>query len=82
MIIIVPIAGIQYIGKVLFYPLFFPQMLKPGYEQHLAKEVVLSSWTMLAALEQSFCSLTAQTLELVYTTVNTLRMLEQYARVN
>ena len=48
----------------------------PGKMQRLAKEGVLSFWMMFVAMEQSFCSLAAQTLELVYTTVITLRMLE------
>ena len=48
----------------------------PGKKQHLVKEVVLSSWMMLAAMEQRSCSLTAQTVEWVFTTVITLKMLE------
>ena len=48
----------------------------PGKGQHLAKEGVLSFWIMLAAMEQSSGLLAAETLELVYMTVITLRMLE------
>ena len=76
MIIILLTASIQCIGKVLFFSLFFSQVLMPGKKQHLAKEVVLSSWMMLAAMEQRLCLLAAQTLELVYITVITLKMLE------
>ena len=64
------------IGTELFFSLFFPQVLMPGKEQHLAKEGVLSFWIMLAAMEQSSGLLTAQTLELVSITVDTLKMLE------
>ena len=57
-------------------------MLKPDCKQGLAKEGVLSFWMMLAAMEQSSGLLAAETLELVYTTVDILRMLGLCVRVS
>ena len=57
-------------------------MLKPDCKQGLAKEGVLSSWTKLAAMEQSSGLLAAETLELVYMIVDTLRMLGLRVRVS
>ena len=51
-------------------------MLMPEEEHNLAEEGIPSFWMMFAAGGQSFGSLTAHTGELVFTTVDTMRMLE------
>ena len=51
------------------------QMLMLEEEHSLAEEGVPYIWMMFAAGEQSFGLLTAHTVELVYKTVDTLRML-------
>ena len=57
------------------------QMLNPEEEQHLVKVGDGFYWMMLAVLEMSLVSLSAEVVELVFTTVNTLRMLELCVQV-
>ena len=51
------------------------QLLNPGAEQHLAEVGEGFFWMMSGAQEKNLASLSAETLELVFTTVDTLRML-------
>ena len=58
------------------------QLLNPEAEQHLAKVGEGFFWMMSAAQEKNLASLSVETLELVFTTVDTLRMLVLCAQVN
>ena len=51
------------------------QLLNPEAEQHLAEVGEGFFWMMSAAQEKNLASLSVETLELVFTTVDTLRML-------
>ena len=62
-------------GPGLIWPNLL-QMLMPEEEHSLVKEGVLYVWTMLNVVEQSYCLLTAVTVELVSMTVLILRTLE------
>ena len=58
------------------------QLLNPEAEQHLAKVGEGFFWMMSAAQEKNLASLSVETLELVFTTVDTLRMLVLCVQVN
>ena len=58
------------------------QVLNPEAEQHLAQVEEGYFWMMLAVQEMSLASLSAETEELVFTTVDTLRMLVLCVQVN
>ena len=58
------------------------QVLNPEAEQDLAKVGEGYFWMMLAAQEKNLASLSVETLELVFTTVDTLRMLVLCVQVN
>ena len=51
----------------------FMQLLNPEAEQHLVGKGFF--WRMLDAQDENLASLSAETMELVYNTVDTLRML-------
>ena len=51
------------------------QLLNPEAEQHLVRVGDGFYWMMLAVLEMNLASLSAEVVELVFTTVDTLRML-------
>ena len=55
--------------------MYVMQVLNLEAEQHLVKVGDGFYWMMLAVLEMSLVSLSAETVELVFTTVDTLRML-------
>ena len=61
--------------------MYVMQVLNPEAEQHLAQVGDGFYWMMLGVLEMSLVSLSAQTVELVFTTVDTLRMLELCVQV-
>ena len=58
------------------------QVLNPEVEQDLAKVGEGFFWMMSAAQETNLASLSAETLELVFTIVDTLRMLVLCVQVN
>ena len=58
------------------------QLLNPEAEQHLAEVGEGFFWMMSGAQEKNLASLSAETLELVFTTVDTLRMLVLCVQVN
>ena len=58
------------------------QLLNPGAEQDLAEVGEGFFWIMSGAQEKNLASLSAETLELVFTTVDTLRMLVLCVQVN
>ena len=58
------------------------QLLNPEAEQHLAEVGEGFFWMMLAVLEKNLTSLSVETLELVFITVDTLRMLVLCVQVN